>query len=123
DMVDAEDRPRVTAALERAIATCGEYAAEYRIHLPDGRVRWIAARGRGLGDEDGQAVRVLGAAYDTTAVQEGEARVARVLESMPTAFFQLDREAEHAYGDAELGSKYQGQRGPTASRYYRNFDE
>ena len=39
------------------------------------------------------------------------------------AFFQLDREAEHAYGDAELGSKYQGQRGPTASRYYRNFDE
>lgn len=39
------------------------------------------------------------------------------------AFFQLDREAEHAYGDAELGSKYQGQRGPTASRYYRNFGE
>jgi dCTP deaminase len=39
------------------------------------------------------------------------------------AFFQLDREAAHAYGDAELGSKYQGQRGPTASRYFRNFDE
>lgn len=38
------------------------------------------------------------------------------------AFFQLDREAEHAYGDAALGSKYQGQRGPTASRYFRNFD-
>ncbi len=38
------------------------------------------------------------------------------------AFFQLDREAAHAYGDAELGSKYQGQRGPTASRYFRNFD-
>lgn len=38
------------------------------------------------------------------------------------AFFQLDQEAEHAYGDAELGSKYQGQRGPTASRYFKNFD-
>ncbi|WP_370324927.1 dCTP deaminase [Euzebya sp.] len=38
------------------------------------------------------------------------------------AFFQLDREAAHAYGDAELGSKYQGQRGPTASQYFRNFD-
>ena len=37
------------------------------------------------------------------------------------AFFQLDAEAEHAYGDAELGSKYQGQQGPTASQYYRNF--
>ncbi len=39
------------------------------------------------------------------------------------AFFKLDREAEHAYGDAEIGSKYQGQRGPTASRYFRNFDK
>ena len=103
DMVDAEDRPRVTAALERAIATCGEYAAEYRIHLPDGRVRWIGARGRGLGDGGGRALRVLGAAYDTTAVQEGEARVARVLESMPTAFFQLDRSWRFSYlnGEAE----------------------
>lgn len=103
DLVHVEDRPRVSAALDRAIATRGEYAAEYRIHLPDGRVRWIAARGRGLGDEDGQAVRVLGAAYDTTAVQEGEARVARVLESMPTAFFQLDRSWSFAYlnGEAE----------------------
>lgn len=103
DIVHVEDRARVVAALDRAIAMRGEYAAEYRIHLPDGRVRWIAARGRGLGDEGGQAVRVLGAAYDTTAVQEGEARVARVLESMPTAFYQLDDEWRFAYlnGEAE----------------------
>lgn len=39
------------------------------------------------------------------------------------AFFMLDQEAERAYGDASLGSKYQGQRGPTASRYFKNFDE
>ncbi|MEE8600200.1 dCTP deaminase [Euzebya tangerina] len=38
------------------------------------------------------------------------------------AFFQLDQEASVAYGDAALGSKYQGQRGPTASRYFKNFD-
>jgi dCTP deaminase len=38
------------------------------------------------------------------------------------AFFALDREPTHGYGDAVLGSKYQGQRGPTASRYFRNFD-
>ncbi|MEN8707823.1 MAG: SpoIIE family protein phosphatase [Nocardioides marinisabuli] len=103
DVVHDEDVPRVNAALDRAISTCGEYAAEYRIHLPDGSVRWIAARGRALGDEQGSAVRVLGAAYDTTAVQDGEARVARVLESMPTAFFQLDRGWRFAYlnGEAE----------------------
>jgi dCTP deaminase len=37
------------------------------------------------------------------------------------AFFQLDRPAEHPYGSAEVRSKYQGQEGPTASRYFENF--
>jgi dCTP deaminase len=37
------------------------------------------------------------------------------------AFFQLDRPAERPYGSSELGSKYQGQQGPTASRYFENF--
>lgn len=37
------------------------------------------------------------------------------------AFFQLDQPAEFPYGSAETGSKYQGQRGPTASRYHLNF--
>jgi deoxycytidine triphosphate deaminase/intein/homing endonuclease len=38
------------------------------------------------------------------------------------AFFQLDQPAEVPYGSPELGSKYQGQEGPTASRYFENFD-
>lgn len=38
------------------------------------------------------------------------------------AFFQLDQEAEFPYGSTETGSKYQGQRGPTPSRFYRNFE-
>ena len=44
--------PRRPAACDRgaqrAIATCGEYEAEYRIVLPDGEIRWISARGRAL---------------------------------------------------------------------------
>ena len=37
------------------------------------------------------------------------------------AFFQLTSPAERPYGSRELGSKYQGQEGPTASRYFENF--
>ena len=37
------------------------------------------------------------------------------------AFFQLDQPAEHPYGSQATGSKYQGQRGPTASRSHLNF--
>jgi len=36
-------------------------------------------------------------------------------------FFRLSSPAEHPYGTDRYGSRYQGQRGPTASRSYRNF--
>ena len=37
------------------------------------------------------------------------------------SFMQLSEPASAPYGSSGLGSKYQGQRGPTPSRYYRNF--
>jgi dCTP deaminase len=37
--------------------------------------------------------------------------------------FRLSSPAEHPYGSAIYGSKYQGQRGPTASKAYLNFDK
>jgi dCTP deaminase len=37
------------------------------------------------------------------------------------SFVQMSEPAEHPYGTGELGSKYQGQMGPTPSRYWRNF--
>lgn len=36
-------------------------------------------------------------------------------------FFRLSSPAEHPYGSAQYGSRYQGQRGPTASRSWQNF--
>lgn len=102
--VHAEDLPRVTAALDRAIDTCGEYAAEYRVVRPDGSERWVFARGRAIGGTGGRAVRVLGAAYDTTATREADVRVARVLEAMPTAFYHLDRDWRFTYVNAEAES-------------------
>jgi len=37
------------------------------------------------------------------------------------SFLRMTTAAEHPYGSAETASKYQGQRGPTPSRYYLNF--
>jgi dCTP deaminase len=36
-------------------------------------------------------------------------------------FFRLSSPAENPYGSALYGSRYQGQRGPTASRSFQNF--
>jgi dCTP deaminase len=37
------------------------------------------------------------------------------------SFVQLAEPAERPYGSVGIGSKYQGQRGPTPSRYWQNF--
>ncbi|MFB3048599.1 MAG: dCTP deaminase [Acidimicrobiia bacterium] len=39
------------------------------------------------------------------------------------SFYQMTTAADHPYGSAELGSKYQGQSGPTASRMHADFEE
>lgn len=39
------------------------------------------------------------------------------------SFLKMTTAAEVPYGSSSLGSKYKGQRGPTASRYYENFSE
>ncbi|MEZ5372513.1 MAG: dCTP deaminase [Microthrixaceae bacterium] len=41
----------------------------------------------------------------------------------PMVFQHLDRPAERPYGHPDLGSKYQGQQGATASRYPANYPE
>jgi serine phosphatase RsbU (regulator of sigma subunit)/PAS domain-containing protein len=99
--VHPEDVPRVAAALETASRTCGEFAAEYRIILPGGHIRWIRARGRVLGDENGSAFRFLGAAWDTSNSAQAEAAIARGIESMATAFFSLDTAWRFTYANAE----------------------
>ena len=38
------------------------------------------------------------------------------------SFVQLTEPAETPYGSGGLGSKYQGQQGPTPSRYWQNFE-
>src|SRR5213592_1955710 len=38
------------------------------------------------------------------------------------SFMQLSEAADNPYGSGDLGSKYQGQMGPTPSRYWQNFE-
>src|SRR4051812_17834134 len=96
-----DDLPRVAEALQTAIDAVAAYEAEYRVVLPTGETRWILAKGRALADDSGVAVRLLGAAYDTTLQRHADARVARVLEAMNAAFFALDRQWRFTYVNTE----------------------
>ncbi|UOY00468.1 SpoIIE family protein phosphatase [Blastococcus sp. PRF04-17] len=99
--IHPSDADRTMRALQTAVDTCGEYEAEFRIVLPTGETRWIAGRGRALAGDDGAAVRLVGAGFDTTSRRQADARVSRVLEAMSAAFFSLDREWRFSYVNRE----------------------
>ena len=62
-----EDREAVSQALMKAREVGGGYEREYRIVLPDGRMRWIASRGRVESDAAGKPVVMRGASLEITA--------------------------------------------------------
>jgi PAS domain S-box-containing protein len=101
DRCHPDDRERTMDALQTATDACGEYEAEFRVVLPSGETRWVQARGRVLADDRGTAVRLVGAAYDTTRQRHTDARVSRVLEAMNAAFIALDRDWQFSYVNAE----------------------
>ena len=92
-----DDLDATMAALQHAVDSCGAYDAEFRVVLPSGTTQWVRGRGRALCDERGTAVRLLGAAYDTTSARSADLHVARVLEAMNEAFFSLDRDWRFSY--------------------------
>jgi two-component system cell cycle sensor histidine kinase/response regulator CckA len=67
-----EDRPRVLAALGRALRGEEGYDIEYRVPLADGAVRWLASSGKLVADESGQPTRLLGIARNITERKELE---------------------------------------------------
>ena len=99
--VHPDDVPRVRGVLAAAQEECSTWAMDYRVLLPGGDVRWVTARGRALRGADGRAERMLGAAFDSTDLHDGQARTARVLESMSAAFYSLDTDWRFTYVNAE----------------------
>ena len=55
--IHPEDRATRARAIERAVETGSAYAAEYRVLLPDGTIRWIVSRGRAEGGDSSQPIR------------------------------------------------------------------
>jgi PAS domain S-box-containing protein len=88
--VHPEDRVVRNAALVRAIETRGEYAMEYRVLLPDGRLRWIGSRGHCMNVGDNKRIRLVGVSMDVTAqkqaqdaLRESEARFRDMADTAP----------------------------------------
>ena len=75
--VHPDDRALVREAALGAVADGGPLQAEFRVVVPDGRIRWMAAEGRVDRGEDGRARRLRGVSMDVTARRDAEAALLR----------------------------------------------
>ncbi len=74
--VDPEDLPRIKQALEDHISgKIDQYDRTFRIHRPDGGMRWVRGRGKVIErNEAGNALRMIGTNTDITTPKLNEQR-------------------------------------------------
>lgn len=97
DHIFEEDREEVAEAVRQAIQSRSDFTNEFRFRRPDGSVRWMEGRGRGLYDESGEAISLYGIGIDITerkaaedAVRESERRLRSLIEQSPIAVQTFD---------------------------------
>lgn len=102
DSVFEEDQPNVSAALEKAIESCGSYDIEYRVRQKEGRFSWLQAKGRVDCDGAGNALNFHGAVIDITKPKLAEREVHRLNEQLEQRV--LDRTEQLEAANKELES-------------------
>ncbi len=122
--VHPDDRERVMALFNAAIAGAATFHTEFRTRLIDGAERYIESAGTVLRDARGIPYRVIGCAFDVTERRAVEAeradllafadaarseavsaaeRVSGIIESVTDGFFALDAGWRFVYANAHAG--------------------
>jgi two-component system, LuxR family, sensor kinase FixL len=70
--IHPHDRELVLQTAAKAVQIDGRYHIEYRLLLPDGRIRWIASQGHYEFDTGGRPVYLQGVALDITHQRQAE---------------------------------------------------
>jgi len=98
DLVHPEDRDRAQLLVQHALESGEPREGEWRVILPDGRVRWIFGRFQGFVDEAGKPLRLAGINIDVSerkaaeeALRESESFNRTILSSLNTHVCVLDR--------------------------------
>ena len=92
--IHPEDRALVDTIVNQAVTAKKPYEVEYKIIHKDGSIRWVAERGRGVFDPQGNLLYLDGAIFDVSerkkvelALAEKDALMQLVLDNIPQLIF------------------------------------
>jgi PAS domain S-box-containing protein len=92
-----DDRDRVLAAVDRAVATREDYDIEFRVVYPNGTIRWTLSQGKVFYDQQGQPMQMAGVDIDITerkrsaeTLRQSEERFRQLAENIDAVFWIRD---------------------------------
>ena len=114
-VVHPDDVASATEGINRDVKSGGTHTSEYRVVLPDGKIRWINALGNTIYDEAHQPVRMAGICIDITgrkltemALRESEERFRLAAQSSSDFIYERDLKTGEAqfFGDFDACMGY-----------------
>lgn len=85
DLVHHDDLPKVSEAVEQAVAQGSDYSVEFRFRHAGGQWRWMEGRGRAVYDAQGTAVTLYGLGIDITERKHSEDQWQEISERLSQA--------------------------------------
>jgi PAS domain S-box-containing protein len=109
EFIHPEDRATVDAAFVASLEKPSPSTTEYRIVMPDGRIKILEERWRPFHDEEGKPVRLAGTCRDITErkraeqeLRQAEERIRAILEYSPNWIFLKDTEGRYLLVNREI---------------------
>jgi PAS domain S-box-containing protein len=98
-LIHPDDKNRILAIYDEAIAGKGKFSCEYRIALAEGEIRYVHERGEVEFDSAGQQVRGFGTVQDITerklteqALVESEANLSGIMANIADSVVSIDED-------------------------------
>lgn len=108
-LVAPDDRERIDRLIKESLQQKTDYQVTYRIIWPDESLHWIEARGRGIYNHQGNALRMIGVVFDRTAQkqaeeiqQEADRQIRTILNSVTEGFSHVDQNWHITYMNEPL---------------------
>ncbi|MBD2667152.1 two-component hybrid sensor and regulator [Richelia sinica FACHB-800] len=99
--IHPKDLEQVQKKIFYALANSTDYEAEYRVILPDSKIRWVSSKGRGEYDENGELHRMIGVLMDISDRKKSELENLCFIQALEELNQELDAQVKQRTQELE----------------------